>query len=159
MSSARNLSSGFSLFDQSTDIAPFRSQGKCAVSEIVVAERSPDPPLLVMMSKTTVVAADSIAGLRTWSLKHDRKLLATTPLSLPDTDTLRLPISMALDSSNIYAVCERTAIGFADGSFSVYALKTDEHRFECLYTHPTSSNGALAAIAYSSVSSYFQAAC
>jgi hypothetical protein len=153
------------------------SQGQCAVSEIVVAERSPNPPpLLVMMSKNTVFAADSVAGLRAWSSKHEGEILATTRLAIlkDETETLRLPISMALDSSDNY--CERIAMGFADGSFSVYALKTDEHRFalktderkfalktdaqrfECLYTHPTSSNGALAAMAYSSVSVYAIAA-
>ncbi|KAJ4289723.1 hypothetical protein N0V90_011053 [Kalmusia sp. IMI 367209] len=42
------------------------AQGQCAVSEIVVAERPPEPPLLVMMSHGTIFTADSISGLRAW---------------------------------------------------------------------------------------------
>jgi hypothetical protein len=125
------------------------SQGQCAVSEIVVAERPPDPPLLVMMSNSTVIAADSISGLRAWSSKNERELLATTSLAMAETDTLRLPISMAIDSSDTVEACNRVAMGFEDGSFSLYALQRDHHRFGCLFTHPPSTNGALSAIAYS----------
>ncbi|KAF2826453.1 hypothetical protein CC86DRAFT_417596 [Ophiobolus disseminans] len=125
------------------------SQGQCAVSEIVVAERPPDPPLLVMMSNSTVFAADSISGLRAWSSKNDRQMLAATSLAVAGTDTLRLPVSMAIDSSDTTESDDRVAMGFADGSFSLYALKRGEHSFKSLFTHPPSTNGALAAIAYS----------
>jgi hypothetical protein len=125
------------------------SQGQCAVSEIVVAERPPDPPLLAMMSKSAIIAADSVSGLRAWSSKNDKQLLATTSLAVTDTDTLRLPISMAIDSSDTAETCHRVAMGFEDGSFSLYNLQEDLSRFDCLFTHPPSTNGALSAIAYS----------
>lgn len=125
------------------------TQGQCAVSEIVVAERSPDPPLLVMMSNSIIYAADSIAGLRAWSSKNNRELLASTELS-GETDTARLPISMAIDASHAVADSERVVIGFEDGSFSIYALETNRKIFTNVFTHPPSTNGMLSALAYSS---------
>lgn len=125
------------------------ARGQCAVTEIVVAERPPNPPLLVMMSNNTVYAADSISGLRAWSSKDDRELLASTPL-FGEADSARLPISMAIDAAENDDGLERLVIGFEDGSFSVYALKRDYKRFDSLFTHPPSTNGMLSAVAYSS---------
>lgn len=126
------------------------SQGKCAVSEIVVSERSPEPPLLVMLSNSTIFAADAISGLRAWSVKDGRELLASRPLNATATDTLQLPVSMAIDSNDKDIGCERVVLGFEDGSFSVYALRRDWKRFDNLFTHPPSSNGMLSALAMSS---------
>ncbi|KAF2855287.1 hypothetical protein T440DRAFT_415558 [Plenodomus tracheiphilus IPT5] len=125
------------------------TQGQCAVSEILVAERPPDPPLLVMMSNNIVYTADSISGLRAWSSKVDRDLLASTDLT-SDAGTPRLPVSMAIDVADRVDGTERVVVGFEDGSFSVFALKRDQKRLENLYTHPASTNGMLAAIAYAS---------
>ncbi|KAJ4369732.1 hypothetical protein N0V83_005495 [Neocucurbitaria cava] len=125
------------------------AEGHCAVSEIVVAERSPDPPLLVMMSKNIVYAADSISGLRAWSSKNDRGLLASTPL-FSGSDTPRLPISMAIDTAHCDDGREKIVLGFGDGSFSIYALESDYNGFDCFFTHPPSTNGMLSALAYAS---------
>lgn len=125
------------------------TQGQCAVSEIVVAERPLDPPLLVMMSSSIVYTADSISGLRAWSSKKDRELLASTEL-LGEADTPQLPTSMAIDASEREDNLESAVIGFEDGSFSIYALKKDQERFQNLFTHPPSTNGMLSALAYSS---------
>ncbi|KAH6868806.1 F-box domain-containing protein [Alternaria rosae] len=125
------------------------TQGQCAVSEIVVAERPPDPPLLVMMSNSIIYAADSMSGLRAWNSKNDRELLASTELS-GETDMARLPISMAIDASNTDDGTERVVIGFEDGSFSIYVLRTNRKKFSNLFTHPPSTNGMLSALAYSS---------
>ncbi|KZM26716.1 uncharacterized protein EKO05_0008794 [Ascochyta rabiei] len=126
------------------------SQGQCAVSEIIVSERPPEPPLLVMLSNSTIYAADSISGLRAWNVKKERELLASTPLNVAATDTLQLPVSMAIDSSDSEDGCERVVLGFEDGSFSVFALHRDQKRFDALFTHPASSNGMLSALAMSS---------
>jgi hypothetical protein len=126
------------------------SQGRCAVSEIIVAERRPDPPLLAMMSNSTVFAADPISGLRAWNSKNARELLATTSLAATDRDSVRLPISMAIDAAEAVEASDKIAVGFEDGSFSLYALQRDRCEFQCLFTHPPSTNGALSAIAYSS---------
>jgi len=125
------------------------TQGQCAVSEIVVAERPPDPPLLVMMSNSIVYAADSISGLRAWSSKNGRELLASTGL-WGKVETPRLPISMAIDAAEGEDSTERVVIGFEDGSFSIYSLGKDHNRFQSLFTHPPSTNGMLSALAYSS---------
>ncbi|EUC43857.1 hypothetical protein COCMIDRAFT_99698 [Bipolaris oryzae ATCC 44560] len=125
------------------------TRGKCAVSEIVVAERPPDPPLLVMMSNSIVYAADSLSGLRAWSSKDDRELLASTELH-GEACAPQLPISMAIDASGKEGNEERVAMGFEDGSFSIYALRKDRKRFQTLFTHPPSTNGMLSALAYSS---------
>jgi hypothetical protein len=126
------------------------SQGQCSVSEIHLAERAPDQPLLVMMSDGIVYVADSLSGLRVWSSKSGQELLTTTSLAVTGTDTLRLPLSMAIDSMDILNTHNRIAIGFEDGSFSLYALQSDRCSIKCLFTHPPSTNGALSAIAYSS---------
>ncbi|KAF3050826.1 hypothetical protein E8E11_006730 [Didymella keratinophila] len=126
------------------------SQGKCAISEIVVSERPPEPPLLVMLSNSTIFAADSISGLRAWSMKDGRELLATTPLSATATDNLQLPVSMAIDSNGKDEDDEKVVLGFEDGSFSIYTLRRGLRRFDNLFTHPPSSNGMLSALAMSS---------
>jgi hypothetical protein len=66
------------------------------------------------------------------------------------TNTLRLPVSMAIDLTNTSATCVRIAIGFEDGSFSLYALRRDEHSIDLIITHPPSTNGALSAMSYAS---------
>lgn len=126
------------------------TQGKCAVSEIVVSERPPEPPLLVTLSNSTIFAADSISGLRAWSVKDGRELLASTPFSAAATDNLRLPVSMAIDSNDRDEDDERVVLGFEDGSFSIYALRRGLRRFDNHFTHPPSSNGMLSALAMSS---------
>ncbi|KAI8943788.1 hypothetical protein NX059_001763 [Plenodomus lindquistii] len=102
-----------------------------------------------MMSNNIVYAADSISGLRAWSSKTGRNLLASTSL-ISDADTPRLPVSMAIDASEKDDGAERVVLGFEDGAFSVFALKREEKALECLYTHPASTNGMLSAIAYAS---------
>ncbi|KAJ4348906.1 hypothetical protein N0V95_005086 [Ascochyta clinopodiicola] len=126
------------------------SQGQCAVSEIIVSERPPEPPLLVMLSNSTIFAADSIGGLRAWNVKEGRELLASSPFNVDATDALQLPVSMAIDSADGEDGYERVVLGFEDGSFSVFALHRNQKRFDTLFTHPASSNGMLSALAMSS---------
>lgn len=103
-----------------------------------------------MLSNSTIFAADSISGLRAWSVKDGRELLASTPLSATVTDTLQLPVSMAIDSNEGDDGCERVVLGFEDGSFSIYALRRNLKSFDILFAHPPSSNGMLSALAMSS---------
>lgn len=117
---------------------------------MVVAETAPEPPLLAMMSHGIVYAVDSISGLRAWTSRDKREMLATTSLVADGGDTLRLPVSMTADASSTDGRDEKVAMGFADGSFSIYALRQEERRFDQLFTHPPSTNGALTAVAYSS---------
>jgi len=101
------------------------------------------------MSNSIVYAADSLSGLRAWSSKDDRELLASAELH-GEAYAPQLPISMAIDASGKEGNEERVAMGFEDGSFSIYALKKDRKKFQPLFTHPPSTNGMLSALAYSS---------
>lgn len=103
-----------------------------------------------MLSNSTIFAADSISGLRAWSVRDGRDLLASIALNEGSADTLQLPVSMAIDSAEGKDDCERTVLGFEDGSFSIFALRRDQRRFDVLFTHPASSNGMLSALAMSS---------
>jgi hypothetical protein len=124
-------------------------QGQCAVSEIVVAERPPDPPLLVIMSNSTIFTADSMSGMRAWSTRAERELLASTPLLDTTSNTARLPTSMAIDAHTKGHGFERVVVGFEDGSFTIYELRKAANAFKPLFEHPPSTNGMLSAIAYS----------
>lgn len=125
------------------------AQGQCAVSEIVVAERPPEPPLLVMMSHGIIYTADSISGLRAWCTTDQRDLIASvTPKS--STSIPQLPTSMAIDTSDGDNGHERVAVGFDNGVFIVYELRKDEGTFIALFEHAPSTNGMLSALAYSS---------
>ncbi|KAJ4348684.1 uncharacterized protein N0V89_010062 [Didymosphaeria variabile] len=125
------------------------AQGQCAVSEIVVAESPPEPPLLVMMSHGTIFAADSISGLRAWSTAHERDLIASIDLS-SSTGGPQLPTSMAIDTSDSSSGNERVVVGFDNGVFIVFELWENDRVFKVLFEHAPSTNGALSALAYSS---------
>lgn len=124
------------------------AQGQCAVSEIVVANRRPDPPLLVMISDQTVFTADSLCGLRAWTSKNERELIASSALTTGGHKTPQLPVSMALDPL-VQPNLETVALGFEDGSFSIHAFRIKSRDFVTLYTHPASTNGMIVALAYS----------
>lgn len=126
------------------------SRGKCVVSEIVASKRTPELPLLVMLSNRTIFAADSIEGLRAWSVDNERELLAATNFNAITVEGLQLPVSMAIDSNDKTEKSERVVLGFENGSFSIYALRRDKRRFDLLFNHPASSNGMLSALAISS---------
>ncbi|KAF9732147.1 hypothetical protein PMIN02_000267 [Paraphaeosphaeria minitans] len=125
------------------------AQGQCAVSEIVVSERPPEPPLLVMMSHGTIFTADSISGLRAWSTTHERDLIASVAITT-STGISQLPTSMAIDTSDSGTGHERVAVGFDNGVFIVYELRKDQRAFTALFEHAPSTNGMLSALAYSS---------
>jgi hypothetical protein len=126
------------------------SQGQCAVSEILVAERPLDPPLLVMMQNGLIFTADSISGLRSWSSKNGRELIASTALLKDGTEAPQLPTSMAIDSHEGIGGQHRVVVGFEDGSFTIYVLQTGRKSFVTLFDHPPSSTGMLSALAYAS---------
>ena len=103
-----------------------------------------------MLSNSTIFAANSASGLRAWSVKDGRELLASTSLSVGAANALQLPVSMAIDSASREDRRERVVLGFEDGSFSIFELCRDRRRFGLLFTHPASSNGMLSALAMSS---------
>lgn len=113
------------------------SRGKCAVSEIPVAEEPPVPPLLVRMHNSIVFTADSKSGLRAWNTKEDRELIGCTTLKKDKTGSSPAPTSLAVDASDSPGEDPRVAVGFEDGSFCIYALQMDgSKQFKRLYAHP-----------------------
>ncbi|KAF2084728.1 hypothetical protein K490DRAFT_48572 [Saccharata proteae CBS 121410] len=126
------------------------SKGTCDVDEIPVSEQPTIPPLLVRFHAGTVYAADSTSGLRAWSTKKDRTLVASRALPSQLAGKDCRPTSLAIDTDERTTSFQRIAVGFDDGSFSVYCLDRLNHTFRHLYSHPGSSNGILTAVAYAS---------
>lgn len=125
-------------------------RGSCKVSHTQVAEQPSIPPLLVRMYEGVVVTVDSDSGLSAWSMIGEHKHLMTVALApneSPRGDSLA-PTSIAIDSSNSTADLINIAIGFKDGSFSIYQLIVHKRSIIHMYTHGPSSNATLSAIAY-----------
>lgn len=106
-----------------------------------MAEEPSTPPLLVRLHDDVLVTANESAGLKAWSLKGDHRILArTAPFQSG-------PTSMAIDAESSKHVIN-ISIGFEDGSFAIYSLKTDSRVLQLKYDHPPSRNGAIHAIAF-----------
>lgn len=102
-----------------------------------------------MMSSSTIFTADSISGLRAWSTRTDRDLIARAPLFDGEANHPLLPTSMAIDTHTNEPSNERVVVGFENGSFTIYELNKEAVTFKTIFEHPPSTNGALSAIAYS----------
>jgi len=120
------------------------SKGTCDVSEIQVAEQPSVPPLLVRLHEGVVFTADSMSGLRAWSSKKERKLLASSGLGGD------APTSLAVDFQAGRGSHHRVVVGFENGRFSIYELDVDNRSFQEVYAHAASSNGMLTAVAFAS---------
>ena len=127
------------------------SRGSCGVSEIQVSERPPIPQLLVRFHAGIVFTVDSEHGLRAWSSKGEQKLLACTSVhSLEKSSRAAPPTSLAVDSYSEGQVIHRVAIGFEDGTFSIYDLRMSSRDFLHLHSSPMPSSDMLSAIAMAS---------
>ena len=115
----------------------------------MVAERSPEPPLLVVMSRGTIYTADSISGLRAWNITNERDFIASIPL-VGRSGVARLPTSMTINTGDSDSGHEQVVVGFEDGVFIVFELRKHEMTFSNLFEHAPSTNGMLSALAYSS---------
>jgi hypothetical protein len=121
------------------------SKGSCDVSEIQVAEQPPIPPLLVRLHEGILYTADVTGGLRAWSSKQEKKMLASA-----DFGTMAPPTSLATDIDTDEDSNHRIVVGFEDGAFMVYTFKPEQEKFVLCYSHAPSSNGMLSAVAYCS---------
>jgi hypothetical protein len=121
------------------------SKGNCDVSEIQVAEQPPIPPLLVRLHDGIVYTADLTGGLRAWSSKKEKKLLARV-----DFNSVSPPTSLALDLNTGDDGTHHVVVGFEDGEFLIYNFQPDSEQFLLTYSHAPSSNGMLSAVAYCS---------
>lgn len=91
-------------------------------------------------------------GLRAWSVKGQQRLIATLPLHTGEASTgiIVSPTSLAVDALSPDLDHMAIAVGFADGSFGIYALTVKDEILENLYLHASSSSGRISAIAYAS---------
>ena len=112
------------------------SRGSAKVSETQVADQPSNPPLLVRLHANIVITADRALGLRAWSLKGGRGLLASESLSP------KVPTCLATDTSATDSDVVGISMGFADGSFSIYKLLGTEGRFVHQFIHPAPSNSS-----------------
>lgn len=118
------------------------SKGNCAVSEIEIAVETRVPPVVVQLHDGVIYIADA-DGLRAWSAKDDRKLLAHHPVT---TRKRRIPVSMGIDMQERQDSMSRLIIGFENGSFDLYTLDKRAGRFYDSYQHPPSTNGVITAV-------------
>jgi len=109
------------------------AKGTCAMIEIHVADQPPIPPLLVCLHDGVVYTADSISGLRAWSSKKERKLLGSIQFErLPEV----APTAIAVDtkSESVTLAFHRVALGFDDGSFTIFEFSLDTGHFVPIFT-------------------------
>ena len=118
-----------------------------------MTERPSVPPLLIRLHDGIIITADATAGLRAWVAQGDEGLIAATPLgfkqSLTEAST-RVPSSLAVDTARPSGLFLALAVGFVDGTFSIYELDRRKRIFNHLYSHPSSGLGPTSAIAYAS---------
>ncbi|THV80417.1 hypothetical protein D6D29_06156 [Aureobasidium pullulans] len=119
------------------------TKGTCGVSEVPVAPEPSVPPTLLHMHEGIIFMADHIHGLRAWSSQSGQDMLAT--IALPDN--AGPPSALTVDSASTRSSTVTLAVGFQDGSFTVYDLR--DNRFTSRYSHEPSSNGMISAVALS----------
>ncbi|KAH7046683.1 F-box domain-containing protein [Macrophomina phaseolina] len=124
------------------------SRGSCDVAEIPLSEAPPVPPVLVHLHDGTIYTADAIAGLRAWSTKKDRSLLASIPLEKNKERRQSAPTALAVDTDDGNSMTQRVVVGYEDGSFNIFCLARSTMNFTRIYTHPASSNGMLSALSF-----------
>lgn len=113
------------------------------MDEIHVSEEAKVPPVLVQMHDGIVYMADEVNGLRAWSAKGERKLIAQRPLERDRCPPTALTVEAQGDDSRR----SRLLVGFADGSFTMYDLDRIARRFKQQYSHPSSSAGMISSVA------------
>ncbi|KAK6435639.1 hypothetical protein LTR95_008171 [Oleoguttula sp. CCFEE 5521] len=122
------------------------TRGSCAVEVIRVAEKAPIPPVVVQMCDGVIYMASREEGLRAWSAKFGRSLLAHVGL---ESSSQTPPTCLAVDSAGDGTTASTIVLGFEDGSFALYDMdekvKTLRHR----HRHESSNNGIIASVAIS----------
>lgn len=123
------------------------SRGSCAVNEIETASQATVPPVLVQMHNGVIYMADQNDGLRVWSAKGERKMIAQ--LRFSNGYSPQPPTSLAVDGQIGGEQASKVVIGFEDGSFSLFELRQPQERLIHRFSHEPSTNGVLSAVALS----------
>ena len=115
-----------------------------AVNEIPVSEQAAIPPILVQMHDGVIYTGDQTDGLRAWSAKGSRDMIAQ--IRFPDSRTAP-PTAMAIDTNSQDDDIAKVVVGFEDGSFGFYLLNRAKRKFSHKYSHESSSNGVISSVA------------
>ena len=91
-----------------------------------------------------IYTADKTDGLRAWSAKDERKMMAQSPFADGGHGP---PTTLAVDAQDRTPALSQVIVGFEDGAFGLYTLGSGETHFTHQYTHESSSNGVLSAVA------------
>lgn len=83
-------------------------------------------------------------------MKEENRVLATVPLSCYPGEAVGTPTALAIDTSSSGNGTIKIAIGFSDGTLSIYHFLVEQQNFLHRYTNIPCSHGAVKAIAYSS---------
>src|SRR2546423_2742430 len=122
-------------------------RGSCKVRELELEVVAPPvPPILVKFHQGIIYTLDAETGLRAWTARSQSLALATrslTSLSSPRAIPTALGLDVTLEKANRYQV----SVGLDDGSFHLYTFELASNSFQFKYSHPSSSNGAITAIA------------
>lgn len=121
------------------------TKGTCRVDEVPVSPEPSVPPTLLQMHDGIIVMADHVHGLRAWSSQSGQDMLATASFSNKTSP----PSALTLDSAPSSSSTITLAVGFQDGSFTIYDLLVHQRRFVPRYSHEPSSNGLISAAALS----------
>ena len=106
------------------------ARGSAKVKETQVLETSPVAPLLIRLKKDYVFIADSLGGLKVWTMVGDVGLVTSVGL-----ENGQVPTAMAIDSSDNTTKIINIAIGFLNGSFSVYSFSSGDARLFLRFNH------------------------
>ncbi|OQN99538.1 hypothetical protein B0A48_14680 [Cryoendolithus antarcticus] len=120
------------------------TKGSCAVQEIKVAEKAPIPPVVVQMCDGVIYMASREEGLRAWSAKGERRLLAQASL---ESTSLSPPTCLAVDASDDNTKLSKVVLGFEDGSFALYDMDLKSEMIKRRHSSEPSNNGLIASVA------------
>lgn len=126
------------------------SRGTARKSDIPVADQPRVPPILGRLHAGIVYTVDSADGIRAWSYKHEKRLLAAKPLFRQDSGNTSKPTAFALDTTSKLDGIQAMVIGFENGLYSVYCYETNRRLINHTFTHPASSRKMIIAAAFAS---------
>ena len=109
-----------------------------------MAEQAPVPPVIVQMHNGIIYMASQADGLRAWSAKSDRKMLAQQHFH---GERISPPTSLAIDATLTDAKLSRAVVGFENGAFGMYSLDLKAPTFSHIYSHEPSINGVVTSVA------------
>ncbi|KAL9059695.1 MAG: hypothetical protein Q9162_000996 [Coniocarpon cinnabarinum] len=126
------------------------SKGLCDLDEIPVAESPPIPRVLARMSHGVIHTIDSDHGLRAWSYRNPRKMLASQALTIdPQISLPRKPTALAVEQSSKMPHVQYIVTGFEDGSLQCNTFDRDSDSYALTHSGSASANGSLMGLALS----------